>query len=157
MRTPLFRGLFIRPGEKTTWDGKPLPGKWVYGGIFANEIGPDSPDDPPDQPKRSTTYAIIYQREPEIAKFPVYADSVGEYTGMLDKDGNMIFEGDIIELEVVETVCAVVEYCDAAFGIQFDGEFFPFFSLPVMKQKLRVIGNIYESPELMEATSNETR
>lgn len=157
MRTPLFRGLFIRPGEKTTWDGKPCPGKWVYGGVFANEIGPDSPDDPPDQPKRSTTYAIIYQREPEIKKFPVYADSVGEYIGLLDRDGNMIFEGDIVEFDVFGPTYAVVELCDASFGIRFNNEFFSLFPLPDIRRTLRVIGNIYENPELKEKANNGTR
>ena len=78
----LFRGQTRKKGEKVTMSGTPIPSNWVFGGIFPQNNGGD--------------FAIIYQQDPEIQKFPVYAETVCQYTGKNDKYGGKIFENDIL-------------------------------------------------------------
>lgn len=81
----LFRGQTRRFGEKVrVTDGAPLPSKFVYGGLF------------PANDKQD--YAIIYQQEPDIKKFSVYADTVGQYINRDDINGVKIFTGDLVKV-----------------------------------------------------------
>ena len=75
-RTILFRGQTRRKGERTSISGIPLPGIWVAGGVFPQNKGYD--------------YAIIYQQNPKVEKYVVYADTIGQYTGINDSLGNFI-------------------------------------------------------------------
>lgn len=81
-RKVLFRGQTRRKGDKTSISGIPLPGIWVTGGIFPQNEGHD--------------YAIIYSQDPKVEKHIVYAETVGQYTGVDDVLKTPVFEDDII-------------------------------------------------------------
>lgn len=70
---------------------------------------------------------------------------VMQFTGLLDKNGREIYEGDIIKRE---NETSIVEYDnDIASFIPFGKDDFSWDN-----SRCEVIGNVFENPELMEAT-----
>lgn len=80
-----------------------------------------------------------------------------QYTGLKDKNGIEIYEGDILELiDWWDDSVSIhpVFYKNSAFMCQrLDDKEFPFFYLQGnddLKDGYKIIGNIYENPELLE-------
>ena len=79
-------------------------------------------------------------------------NSVGQYTGLKDKNGIKIFEGDIVIIG--EKLKTKVVYYDGAFRMQ--SEFSPTptdttdMGYMMREFSVRVIGNIHDNPELMK-------
>lgn len=136
MREILFRGQTRRYGEKVKLNGEKIKSNWVYGGIFPQNGDGD--------------FAIIYQQEPTIEKYPVYADTVGQYTGLTDKNGKKIFEGDIVKYgDTVHKVVFEQRNGTAYFGLVYSTlETLSFGYYQDLKQ-IEVIGNIYDNPKLL--------
>ena len=133
-REILFRGQTRRKNE---WAKMPSS-NWVYGGIFV--------------PEDNLNFAIIIaQQENTVEKHSVYGDTVGQYTGLTDKNGVRIFEGDIIQsLETKET--AVVQWFPehSAFMVWCKSSNEVGFLYECTKSNIEVIGNIYDNPELLK-------
>ena len=122
-------------GQKTS------NGIWVYGSlVYSNEL--DS--------------AIYFQVGNGSVKSMEWAyvkpDTVGQYTGMNDDNGNEIYEGDILQVEDVfdgEFECIVVfdNKYRHAFRLQTeDGCLYDFNDM----RSMTVIGNIHDNPELLK-------
>lgn len=76
--------------------------------------------------------------------FEVDPDTVGQYTGLADKNGRKIFERDVLKLDDGEI--GVIIFRDAGFALNNGG-----CSFCVSDQDEReVIGNIHDNPELLK-------
>lgn len=133
MREILFRGQTRRKGEKVWMDGSPVDSNWVYGGIFQ---GPN--------------YSVIYGYDP-IEKHVVYSDTVGQFTGLTDKNGKKIFEGDILKRTNGNKYVWYVDYKNCAFCANQSNCNYACELGELLDQiELEVIGNIHDNPELLE-------
>lgn len=126
MREILFRGKRIDNGE------------WEYGGCVFTE----------------NKVCLIYNQTHSIdlQGCTVEENSVGQYTGWTDKNGKKVFEGDIVRYN--DTIHKVI-FCtingSAFFGITMPerGEIWNFDGI-TCANKMEVIGNIHDNPELLE-------
>ena len=138
MREILFRGKRLDNGE------------WVYGGIAAWKDGFSS--------------AITTLDENDFDSLVlVYPETVGQYTGLTDKNGTKIFEGDFLHWEYQDydnnTGCHnwIKHECKVTFEYgSFYIDAYPFHLGNTLDfddgedWRLEVIGNIHDNPELLK-------
>lgn len=78
--------------------------------------------------------------------FPVRPETVGQFTGLTDKNGKRIFEGDIIKLSQ-SGKCYEVKYKSGCFCIGLNWAI-------SHEPDCEVIGNIQDNPELLNGTES---
>ena len=138
MREILFRGKRLDNGE------------WIQGDIVQFPVH---------------GVVRIVEQEPSYKDAEVDSDTVGQYTGLTDKNGRKIFEGDIIHLEYSQVFfggeyfgeyTAEVSYKEGCFitdGINNGDEI----ETPLSgfdNDELEIIGNIHDNPELLGGESD---
>lgn len=143
MREILFRGKRTDNGE------------WVEGFLVkhpsAVRIGDYSP-----------WYISVPPEDPEAngGLYNIFPETVGQYTGLTDKNGKRIFEGDIIILRgqdlphwYEDGQRVVVEYDDSGFLplCEYDSDCGDY----VFAEECEVIGNIHDNPELLEGSAED--
>jgi uncharacterized phage protein (TIGR01671 family) len=74
-----------------------------------------------------------------------------QFTGLKDKNGKEIYEGDILEFKNIDNI-GEVAWCffDSAWGLKVNDEFTNVISTYLVSP-YEVIGNIYENPELLKS------
>lgn len=86
----------------------------------------------------------------------VRLDSVGQYTGLTDKNGKRIFEGDIVSVPMalnlgqkLEPMIGFIEWLNGAFSVTWkDADYGRHFAGYL--EDIEVIGNIYDNQELLK-------
>ena len=129
-------------------------GEWVYGGFYHGIM---SETDNPFSLDNARIKTIILQ---EGTYYHVTSETVGQYTGLLDKNGTKIFEGDIVKWGHLANSrekpirIAVVEFNpDIQYRTVTMGDTYfkqGCFAYAETQFYLEVIGNIHENPELLE-------
>ena len=138
MREILFRGKRVDNGE------------WVEGNyILQND----------NEPERGNYLKTYIKLRNYVNKYEVVPETVGQYTGLCDKNGKKVFEGDIVEGHCHSQWShnlqrCVVEYSRYGFEareyIEHNGNTW-YNSYKVMFSKdVVVIGNIHDNPELLK-------
>lgn len=124
MRNILFRGKRVDNGE------------WVYGS-FDKCYGKN---------EEVIHYYIAGLRQNE--EWEIIPETVGQYTGLTDKNGKNIFEGDIVS--VFEGIIQKVVNENSRYAFHNSNEICCYV-LSICKSKdIEVIGNIYDNPEFLE-------
>lgn len=128
-REILFRGKRVNNGE------------WVEGSYWYS--------------RRSNTYQH-FVFDDEGVWVGVDPNTVGRFTGLTDRNGVKIFEGDIVRYgDTIHRVVFEQRNGTAYFGLVYAAcETLPFGHYQDLKQ-IEVIGNVYDNQELLEASGSE--
>lgn len=122
--------------------GKANDGRWIYGGlVYSDDIEP----------------AIYFEVGNKVKRMEwAYVDpaTIGQFTGLHDKNGKEIFEGDIIKTD--SAFIGVVRW--SAFGYFFifcEGDKIDPMDYSTLGYMLHacafeIIGNVFDNPELLE-------
>lgn len=130
MREFLFRGKRVDSGE------------WIYGDLIKNSI------------VDCFTYiakGIGYKVDDKEIGYPikVFSATVGQYTGLTDKNGTKVFEGDIIK--GIRGGLSVITF--SAYGFCFNiiptKHQYPLTDID-QNEIIEIIGNIHDNPELLK-------
>ena len=128
MREILFRGKRLDDG------------KWVEGGLLYDE-------------EQNEAYIAEHFEDKSAYLRPIIPETVGQYTGLTDKNGKKIFEGDICQTKgfpFIDDKPFVVEWnCDECSFYWRDVLGTDEFTTGVA-ENTTIIGNIHDNPELME-------
>ena len=132
-REILFRGKHIHAMDSNDH----LNGTWVHGYLSDKDY--------------------IYDKSLE-GEFLVDEDTICQYTGLTDKNGKKIFEGDIVRYG---EICGEVKFglhesnwqigkYEQGFFVTFPKEYLLRNELGYWRNKIVVVGNVFDNPELLE-------
>lgn len=104
----------------------------------------------------------IYDKSLEC-EFLVDENTICQYTGLNDKNGKKIFEGDIVRYG---DICGEVKFGlhesnwqigkhNQGFFVTFPKEYFLRNELGYWRNKIAVVGNVFDNPELLEKAKGD--
>ena len=117
--------------------------KWIYGGLAEDK----------------DENAVILPKSNWQEGGCVDKDTIGQFTGLIDKNGREIYEGDILlySTERFTSKPIAVVFYNGAFGYFYTGDFVSFvgntnfkFCINGSDESFEIIGNIHDNPELIK-------
>ena len=128
MREILFRGKRVDNNE------------WVYGFLSKSRGN-----------NHFLSLCIDHEENGVMLSSIVEPETIGQYTGLIDKNGKKIFEGDIVRYNGEKHIVVFETRGETGyFGIKIDHIETWGFCLSVPAKLMEVIGNIHDNPELAE-------
>ena len=97
-------------------------------------------------------YNIVENRD---TKYYVEVDSIGEFTGLYDKTGKEIYEGDIFSISNPYNNSTASGYAKVVFSYDYVGGWVltsdgkDSLNIGTRTKSVEVVGNIYENPDLV--------
>lgn len=156
MREILFRGKRVDNGE------------WVEGFYYIATSGYAGSDEVIGKPCHMITTGRwqasgAYGERNELAEHKVIPESISEFTGLCDKNGKRVYEGDIVVAHITQNALTHTEKYKGIYEVKYHDKYCYFY---LAKQKnnilfdgnwryflreIEVIGNIHDNPKLLEA------
>ena len=128
MREILFRGKRTDNGE------------WEYGDLWCNPYG-----------KRVVCIVSPINDQGTTGGNEVNPETVCQFTGLYDKNGRKIFEGDIVKWTgSLYKVVFEQRFGTAYFGIKISDYETRYFCNSCAANLMEIAGNVYDNPELLE-------
>ena len=137
-REILFRAKHIHAMDSN----EHLDGTWVHGYLSDKDY--------------------IYDKSLE-GEFLVDENTICQYTGLTDKNGKKIFEGDIVRYGEIcgevkfglhESNWQICKY-NQGFFVTFPKEYFLRNELGYWRNKIAVVGNVFDNPEVLEKAKGD--
>lgn len=126
--------------RKILFRGKRLDnGEWAYGSLLQEQIN------------GATCECIIIDHIYARERKQIKVGTCGQYTGLQDRNGKEIFEGDIIRMDFdTRSTTEIVDFRDGRFVTVDPERPYRDEALVVFVKYATVIGNIQDNPELCQ-------
>lgn len=127
--------------RKIKFRGKDTIGKWLNGGFYGSV---------------QTHIIHDFGGYPTFAFTEVEPETVGQFSGMYDCEGNEIYDGDIIKNRETCTICKIIWkngcWCVDYHNSDLINERISLYD-ELSQWSFKVVGNIHDNPELLKLLS----
>lgn len=132
-------------------------GTWVYGHYFKTPLTQENIDTPPENGWFFLTGQPRHCIEQDFVAYEIDPKTLGEFTGLHDKNGKEIWEGDIANISWTNPYTEELRYTERGEmrWLEKEAQFAFFVKDSLLHEdmtnlEIEVLGNIYENPELLK-------